>query len=86
CRQDAVEITISDDGCGMDDAVRARIFEPFFTTKPLGKGTGQGLALAQAFIEGHHGGRLMCESTPGVGTTFTVTLPRERPAEPGDAL
>jgi CheY-like chemotaxis protein len=58
----------------MPDEVRARIFEPFFTTKEVGRGTGLGLATAYA-IASDHGGRLLCESLPAVGTTFTVLLP-----------
>lgn len=72
---DMVEVAVSDDGPGMSEDVRARVFEPFFTTKSMGKGTGQGLALAQAFVEGHHGGQLLCETSPGAGTTFTVVVP-----------
>ena len=72
--QEAV-ITVTDDGIGMDDQVRRRIFDPFFTTKPVGKGTGQGLALAHAAIVTKHHGRIEVTSTPMCGSTFTIVLP-----------
>lgn len=68
-------IQVSDDGCGIPEAVRERIFEPFFTTKPIGKGTGQGLAIAHAVVVDKHKGRLRFETELGRGTTFTLTLP-----------
>ncbi len=69
-----VRIQVSDNGAGMEEAVKARIFEPFFTTKEVGAGTGLGLATAFGIVK-HHGGWIECESTKGVGTTFTVSLP-----------
>ena len=51
-------ISIEDTGGGIPDAVREHLFEPFFTTKDVGKGTGQGLALARAVIATRHGGAL----------------------------
>jgi signal transduction histidine kinase len=76
-RDDGPDIvtTISDDGAGVPDEIRARIFEPFFTTKPLGQGTGQGLALVHALIVERHAGQISFESTVGKGTTFTFRLP-----------
>ena len=71
-----VTLTVADTGSGMDEATRARIFEPFFTTKPEGLGTGLGLATAYAAVTAW-GGTLGVESTPGVGTVFTLRL---RPA------
>ena len=72
---DNVEIRISDSGCGMAEDVRKRIFEPFFTTKGVGKGTGQGLAIAYAVIVEKHKGDVSVESEPGKGTTFIIRLP-----------
>lgn len=69
-----VLISISDDGCGIPESQRHRIFEPFFTTKPVGKGTGQGLAISQS-IMGKQGGSLSFESQVNHGTTFYVHLP-----------
>ena len=72
---DAVVIAVEDDGTGIPDAVRDRIFEPFFTTKEVGRGTGQGLAIARAVVVGKHGGAITFETEPGKGTTFFVRLP-----------
>jgi two-component system NtrC family sensor kinase len=68
-------IVISDTGMGMTGEVKAKIFDPFFTTKPLGKGTGQGLAICYAVIVEKHGGQISCDSEVGVGTTFSIQLP-----------
>ncbi|HZQ24360.1 MAG TPA: ATP-binding protein [Terriglobales bacterium] len=76
-----VTIAISDSGVGIPEAIRSRIFEPFFTTKPVGKGTGQGLALAHTAIVRKHGGKIWFESEPGQGTTFFIRLPLAAPAE-----
>jgi len=54
----------------------AKIFEPFFTTKEVGRGTGQGLAIARAIIVDKHQGTLTVDSEVGRGTTFTVRFPR----------
>jgi signal transduction histidine kinase len=72
---DHVKITIEDNGGGIPDAVRDKIFDPFFTTKEIGKGTGQGLAIARAVVVDKHRGKLDVTSTVGAGTTFTITLP-----------
>lgn len=75
-RADAfVEIAIADTGTGIPEAIRDRIFDPFFTTKELGKGTGQGLALAHAVVTQRHGGEIRVASTVGAGTEFTIRLP-----------
>jgi PAS domain S-box-containing protein len=68
-------IEISDSGSGMPPHVQQRIFEPFFTTKEVGKGTGQGLAIAHNVIVDKHGGTIKVSSSPGAGTTFTIRLP-----------
>jgi len=72
---DHVKITIQDNGCGIPDAVLDKIFDPFFTTKEIGKGTGQGLAIARAVVVDKHRGKLEVTSKVGEGTTFTITLP-----------
>jgi PAS domain S-box-containing protein len=68
-------IEIGDTGSGMPAHVQQRIFEPFFTTKEVGKGTGQGLAIAHNVIVDKHGGTIKVASAPGAGTTFTIRLP-----------
>jgi signal transduction histidine kinase len=68
-------VEISDSGSGMPAHVQQRIFEPFFTTKEVGKGTGQGLAIAHNVIVDKHGGTIKVSSAPGKGTTFTIRLP-----------
>jgi PAS domain S-box-containing protein len=72
---DCIQISVEDDGCGIPYEHQARIFEPFFTTKPVGMGTGQGLAISRAIVVEKLGGSLDFESTPGSGSTFTITLP-----------
>lgn len=68
-------VTVGDTGPGIPEDVQPRIFEHFFTTKDVGKGSGQGLAIVRAVVVEKHGGSVSCESTPGLGTTFTVRLP-----------
>ena len=75
-----VFIAIADTGSGIPAENLARIFEPFFTTKPVGKGTGLGLSISYDIVQKHRG-RLEVESTVGEGTTFTVWLPVNPPAE-----
>lgn len=72
---DWVVITVSDNGAGIPDKIKNRIFDPFFTTKEVGKGSGQGLAIAWSVIVDKHGGTLSVESQKDVGTTFTIHLP-----------
>mgnify|MGYP002630253186 CR=1 FL=1 len=72
---DFAEIRISDTGSGMPAEVREKMFELFFTTKEVGRGTGQGLAMAHNTIVVKHGGSIDCESEVGVGTTFVLKLP-----------
>ena len=71
---DAV-IDIADTGAGIPVSIRDRIFEPFFTTKQVGKGSGQGLAIARSIIVDKHCGTLTFDSEVGHGTTFTIRLP-----------
>lgn len=72
-----VEIRISDSGCGIPEDAREKIFDQFFTTKEVGKGTGQGLAIAWAVVCDKHGGQLSFESEVGEGTTFIIRLPTQ---------
>jgi signal transduction histidine kinase len=71
------EIRIQDTGSGIPEKVRARIFDPFFTTKEIGKGTGQGLAIARSVVVDKHGGTIHFETEEGKGTTFIIRLPRD---------
>jgi len=70
-----VEIRLSDTGTGIPEKIRSRIFDPFFTTKDVGKGTGQGLAIAHTTVVKKHGGELSVESEVGHGATFVIRLP-----------
>jgi two-component system NtrC family sensor kinase len=72
---DLAVISIGDTGGGIPENVRARIFDPFFTTKEVGKGTGQGLAIACSAVKGRHQGPLTFETEMGEGTTFFIRLP-----------
>ncbi len=70
-----VVLSVSDDGTGMTEEVKAHAFEPFFTTKPTGKGTGLGLAMVYGAVK-QAGGAVDLESEPAKGTTITIFLPR----------
>ena len=70
-----VELQIKDNGAGIPEAIKNRVMDPFFTTKEVGKGTGQGLALAHNVVVEKHRGQLFFESEEGRGTTFFVRLP-----------
>jgi PAS domain S-box-containing protein len=72
---DWAEISIRDTGTGIPEKIRGKVFDPFFTTKPVGKGTGQGLAIAHAVVVDQHQGQLIFETEMGVGTVFTIRLP-----------
>ncbi len=68
-------ITVSDSGCGISADIADRVFDPFFTTKPVGRGTGQGLAIAHAIVVERYHGTISFDPRPGGGTTFHVALP-----------
>jgi len=72
---DHITIEIMDTGIGMSNEVRQRIFEPFFTTKNVGEGTGLGLSIVFGIIEKHNG-TIQVQSSPNIGSKFTVTLPK----------
>ena len=74
---ETVYLTIEDDGEGISEVDLGRVFEFYYTTKD--EGTGLGLSIAQRIIV-QHGGRIDVESAPGVGTTFTISLPRKKEA------
>ena len=69
------EIRITDTGSGIPENIRSRIFDPFFTTKSVGKGSGQGLAIARTIITETHHGTIDFETAVGGGTTFIIRLP-----------
>ena len=81
-----VEVRVCDTGTGIPEDIRHRIFEPFFTTKSVGKGTGQGLALARSVIVERHHGELRFECGPGGGTCFIIRLPLNPPANHPSAV
>jgi signal transduction histidine kinase len=76
---DGLRILVSDNGVGMDEAIRSQVFEPFFTTKPKsadsdGSGTGLGLSIVYA-VTTAAGGSVTVDSAPGEGTLVRVFLP-----------
>jgi len=75
--QEWAEVRIQDTGTGIPEKTRARIFDPFFTTKEIGKGTGQGLAIARSVVVDKHGGSIHFETEEGKGTTFIIRLPHD---------
>ncbi|MGH7548713.1 MAG: hybrid sensor histidine kinase/response regulator [Gemmatimonadales bacterium] len=69
-----IAVSITDSGPGMTDEIATHVFEPFFTTKGEGEGTGLGLSICQGIVR-EHGGRILLDTKPGGGATFTVELP-----------
>jgi len=70
-----VILEIGDDGAGMDEKTTKLMFDPFFTTKRRQGGTGLGLSIVYGIIK-EHKGSIAVDSKPGVGTTFTISIPR----------
>jgi signal transduction histidine kinase len=79
----AVELTFKDFGHGIKAEHLQKIFEPFFTTKEIGKGTGLGLSVSYGIIK-EHGGEITVQSEVGVGSTFTIVLPVQKPESDTD--
>jgi GAF domain-containing protein len=78
--QDNVRIEIEDNGPGINQAAQDKLFDPFFTTKPVGKGTGLGLAISYQIVTEKHQGKIQCTSQLDKGTTFSVQIPLQPPA------
>ena len=74
CVQERILLSVADTGKGIPSEVIGNIFDPFFTTKPVGQGVGLGLSTSYDIIK-NHGGEITVFSEPGVGTTFTISLP-----------
>jgi len=74
----SIVVSVEDDGAGMSAETLQQIFEPFFTTKQQGEGTGLGLSITYGIVN-RLGGQIEAVSTPGHGTTFTVTIPVKKP-------
>ncbi len=70
-----LRLSVTDTGCGMSPEVQKQIFAPFFTTKPKGQGTGLGLTFCKRVVDSHRG-KILVWSKPGIGSTFTVLLPK----------
>jgi signal transduction histidine kinase len=70
-----VQVSIKDNGMGINPEIKQRIFDPFFTTKPVGEGTGLGLSISYQIVVEKHGGVLDCISAPGKGTEFIIEIP-----------
>jgi signal transduction histidine kinase/CheY-like chemotaxis protein len=88
---DYVSLSIADTGCGMPPEVLDKVFDPFYTTKEPGKGTGLGMSMVYGFVK-QSGGEIRIDSSPGMGTTITIDLPRASgveaaaPGRPGPAV
>jgi signal transduction histidine kinase len=73
--ENAIEISVQDNGNGIPETIKDKIFQPFFTTKPTGQGTGLGLSLAYDIVTKGHGGSLEVDSTEEHGTVFSMKIP-----------
>jgi two-component system NtrC family sensor kinase len=81
-----VVIMVGDTGSGIPPDIASRVFNPFFTTKPVGRGTGQGLAIAHTIIVERHRGTINFTSGASGGTTFSIQLPVDDPAVAADIV
>ena len=84
-QKDCVQISILDNGVGMDAAVIRKIYDPFYTTKQIGYGTGLGLAISYQIVE-NHSGSLRCVSQPGKGTEFVIEIPLKAEIKPSASV
>lgn len=73
----SISIRIADNGLGIPPAIQHRVFDPFFTTKSVGKGTGLGMSVSYSIVVEQHRGTLICNSMPGEGTEFIITIPAD---------
>jgi signal transduction histidine kinase len=74
-----IELTVKDDGCGMNDAVLEHLFDPFFTQRRDGKGTGLGLSITKRIIDDHHATITPTSNGPNQGSTFLLKFPKKQP-------
>ena len=70
-----LHVVITDNGMGMTPEVKEKVFEVFFTTKPAGQGTGLGMSITNDIITKNHGGKVLVETEPKVGSSFTFIIP-----------
>lgn len=80
-----VQLSIADNGPGIEAAIQSKLFDPFFTTKPIGQGTGLGLAIAYQVVQQHEG-QIQVISAPGQGTTIQIELPIRQKLEAEDTV
>lgn len=80
-----VQLSIADNGPGIEEAIQSKLFDPFFTTKPIGQGTGLGLAIAYQVVQQHEG-QIQVISAPGQGTTIQIELPIRQKLETEDTV
>jgi len=81
---DWAEIRVQDTGTGIPEEIQSTVFDPFFTTKEVGRGTGQGLAIAHSVVTDKHGGTITFETELGRGTTFIIRLPLRQESPSGE--
>lgn len=79
--RECVQLTVSDNGTGMDQVTTQRLFEPFYTTKGVGKGTGLGLAMVYGIVK-EHGADIECSTELDQGTVFRISFPAHKPEQP----